>query len=350
MKKMAVVMPSLYVGGGELFTYYMIKNTNSNKIDWRIVIIIGEYADETLLKRYSMICHVWFNKRMYYKGETISVAFENALTILENCDGVVGWELVEERAAVFNLCRGTKYYLIFRHDEQHKKWTRSDYVLIANSVSCIEDFGEIGNRHVHIVPSCFSKEHIQVSISRDIMRNKFGVYDDRVVVGFIGRMDYNKNPLAIARVASIDNRITVCAFGQKSWESSGLEQDIEKTSRGRMIWHNPVFPIGNVLNAIDVFVQTSYSEVFSLALLEAWAFGVPTVSTATGMVPFLNEHYGGICKLINQDDEPQIIKSAIQEAINDKKMVNRAYKMANSEFSEQQFGEIWSSIILGETS
>ncbi len=346
MKKMAVVMPSLYVGGGELFTYYMLKNTDHERLDWHIVLIVGEYADKTLLKEYSLICPVWFNHQLYYRTQIIALSIEEALVMLKDCDGVVGWELDEERAHIFKQCPGIKYYLIFRHDIQHKKWTQPDYVLVANSESCIKDFGKIGNRHVHIVPSCFSKMHLQHSIPRDAMRNKLGVSDEQILVGFIGRMDHNKNPLALARVAAIDNDISVCAFGQRNWESIELEEDIKRISKGRMKWNDPVFPIGDILNTIDVFVQTSRSEVFSMALLEAWAFGVPTVSTRTGMVPYLNAQYSNICKVIYPDDTAQSIRNAIYAAVNDKEMVARAYDLANSMFTEEKFGKIWDSILL----
>ena len=348
MKTMAVVVPSLYVSGGELFTYYMIKNTDHKMIEWKIVIVEESYADKKLLEKYSFFCPVWFSNNIYYKGSCHSMSVDEALAVVEKCDGIVGWELDAKRAIIFNRCKGNKYYLIFRHDSQHKKWTRPDYTLVANSISCIEDFGDIKDRHVNIVPSCFSQEHLSVTIPRNEMRKNLGIKDDGIVVGFIGRMDNNKNPIALARVAATDDNLTICAFGERNWESSLIENIINEESHGRMQWHDPVIPIGNILNAIDVFVQTSYSEVFSLALLEAWAFGVPSVSTYTGMVPYLNEKYGKICEIIHPDDSPEAIIKAISKAIADKEMVGRAYKMAYSEFTETHFGEVWTSILLSQ--
>jgi sugar transferase (PEP-CTERM/EpsH1 system associated) len=118
------------------------------------------------------------------------------------------------------------------------------------------------------------------------LRERFGVPRDRLVVGTVARLDAVKNHELILRATRrcLDDGLPlfVLVAGEGSHrpaieaaiEGLGLTDDV------RLLGHSAHVP--EILNCLDVYVQTSLYEGFSNTLLEAMASGVPVIATDVG--------------------------------------------------------------------
>jgi len=125
-----------------------------------------------------------------------------------------------------------------------------------------------------------------VTVSRDKVRRQWGAADGEILIGYVGRFSWEKNPLAAAQAAR--------EMGQgyrAVYIGGGVHEDEVKMKVRELapesIFVPPVEQIGDALNALEVFMLASPSEGFSLALTEAWLCGVPAVATRVGAVPEL---------------------------------------------------------------
>jgi glycosyltransferase involved in cell wall biosynthesis len=140
-------------------------------------------------------------------------------------------------------------------------------------------------------------------------RDAIGVGPDTLLVGFVGRLSWEKGPDKFLNVAGRirqqlpDVRFVMVGDGPAEPEIrnlvhemglgdcvhvAGLREDVED-----------IYP------ALDLFVQTSRSEAMPLALLEAMASGVPVVAIAVGGVAELVEA-GTTGLLVSPGDWPGV--------------------------------------------
>lgn len=339
-RSLGVLMPSIHIGGGENATLYAIQCSDYNLVEWKLVLVTSHYVTWEYLYEYAQIVPVYFEGFYYFKQRKTPMTLQKAVEILCACDGVIAWELDDERSEIFNNVLGTKIHWIFRHDKKHRKQVKEDHVLLTCSAACIPDFGSIGNRQVFIIPSHVDFEHCKGTRSRDEIRMQWDV-GDKTVVGYLGRMDKNKNIPAIARtVAGRKDMIAIC-YGVRTLESVQIEDEIYRIADNNIRWYDAVVQVGDFFAGIDVLILPSYSEVFSLTLLEAWAMKVPVVCTNVGEVPVLQAKYGKICSLITPEDSGEKIRRKIYQALDDRATVERAYQMVIENYTTEIIAAKW---------
>ena len=91
------------------------------------------------------------------------------------------------------------------------------------------------------------------TISRTEMRRQWGVSDTDVVVGYLGRLGVEKNPLAAAMAVSAPWGHRIGRFTSAMvWRWTRSDMPLPSSTRGRFLSvHDDV---GNVLRAFDVFI------------------------------------------------------------------------------------------------
>jgi len=143
-----------------------------------------------------------------------------------------------------------------------------------------------------------------VSQDRCETRRRLGIGDDRCVVAWIGRFSERKNPLMLLRAAPLMEHLERTCFLLVG--EGPLGRTVQKTIDGlglrdrcRMVpFQDDPRPI---LQACDLLVLTSREESFGLVLVEAGAFGKPTVATRTqGPAEIIDDGRSGF--LVRQDD------------------------------------------------
>ncbi len=122
------------------------------------------------------------------------------------------------------------------------------------------------------------------------LRQKFGLPQNRFIVGTVGRIvDIKDHPTLLRAVEimlrnAIDAHALIVGSGP---ELERIQQLVKGSSAlaGRITFIGSSSEVPELLNAMDAFALTSISEGMSNTLLEAMASGLPVVATSVGGNP-----------------------------------------------------------------
>lgn len=128
---------------------------------------------------------------------------------------------------------------------------------------------------------------------RQEIRNLFGLPQDALVFGFIGRLSTQKAPerliaafAAVARSAP-EARLLMIASGELE---ADVRHQIETAGLTDRVVIDAALPGSAALQAIDVLVMTSRYEAMSYVMLEAAAAGLPLILTDVGGTSNVLDH------------------------------------------------------------
>lgn len=152
------------------------------------------------------------------------------------------------------------------------------------NLACSKAAGEylFGGEHFEIVPNgvdikrfTFSRE------SRKHVREELGVCDSEVLIGNIGRINFQKNPLFQVRVFAEYLKINPMAKYLMLGKSD-MEQEVYQLARDlniadNMIILNPVSNAAPYYSALDALLMPSLFEGLSFSKIEAQCAGLPIV-------------------------------------------------------------------------
>lgn len=154
-----------------------------------------------------------------------------------------------------------------------------------------KQLAEPGN--VEVVLSAIDMDAIP-SVPDATVRRELGVPADSPIVGWVGRMVYQKAPLDFVRMAALVRRthpqVTFVMVGDASHESRPLERATRREAARLGVdvvftGFRPDAP--RIASAFDVFVISSLYEGLGRGLTEALASGRAVVATAVNGVPDL---------------------------------------------------------------
>ncbi len=125
----------------------------------------------------------------------------------------------------------------------------------------------------------------QMKGDRLAARAKMGAEADDFLVGFIGRLAYQKNPQRFVSVVARAQKLTpqikgiIIGDGELS-ETVKLQASHHPNIFNFMGWQNAL----ELLPGLDMFLMTSRYEAMPYTLLEATAYGLPIIATRVGGV------------------------------------------------------------------
>ena len=149
---------------------------------------------------------------------------------------------------------------------------------------------------------------------RNVFREQFGLCNDQLVICFCGRFSDIKNIpflLQIFRDLTLLNssvRLFLIGDGEKKNE---LVENVKMLNiQDRVVFTGEVEDVSGILSAMDLYLQTSFKEGFSISALEAQCSGLTTILTngfpddviLTDLVisKSLNDESGEWAQLINK--------------------------------------------------
>jgi glycosyltransferase involved in cell wall biosynthesis len=168
-------------------------------------------------------------------------------------------------------------------------------------------------------------------------KTALGVPREALLVGAVGRLSEQKNPLAFVRLAArVHEKMSNVHF---VWIGDG---PLEASARALAL----ALGVGDVLHfaghreelpddlgALDVFVMTSRWEAFSLALLEAMACGLPVVaSRLPGIAEAVTEDESGFLLPVGDADG---MNAAVQKLLSDRDLSRRMGERARQSVEEK---------------
>lgn len=153
-------------------------------------------------------------------------------------------------------------------------------------------------------------------------RSLLGLPEEALVIGYVGRMDINKEPWTVIQVAEqlqaqTPRPVHVLLVGADMETTRARLDAAVNASPLRDRIHRPgrVQDVATAYQALDLFVLASWQEgFFPLSLIEAMERGVPVLASTVGGIPtVLNSGDGGF--LIHKpDDQQPIPDEAVREA------------------------------------
>jgi len=197
---------------------------------------------------------------------------------------------------------------------------------------------------VRVVHNGVSLERLEPAAGRDATRRRLGLAPGELAVGFIGRMTACKNPIAAQlAVEHLDRPARAVYVGPTEKPvAAALDAAAPKPIRtGRRE------DLGDVYAALDCFVLASPSEGFSLARIEAWQCGVPTVSTPVGAVPELEARHGRLTVRVPVDPTGPELAAAVAEAVSpeNRATVEHAQAVAREHYTAQAMAARWADVL-----
>jgi len=117
-------------------------------------------------------------------------------------------------------------------------------------------------------------------------RSLLGIRDDVLVVGTVGRLDYQKAPeVLIEAVSRLKSRATLVWAGDGPLFEAAQRQVEVLGLQDRLLLLGNRTDVATILPAFDVFAMASRYEGLPCVIVEAQQSGVPVVATAVNAVP-----------------------------------------------------------------
>ena len=167
-----------------------------------------------------------------------------------------------------------------------------------------------------------TNEYRPDSQSRERFREKLQINKDELLISFVGRLDYQKNPQmflkAVETVRKRHGNIKVAIAGDGP-EARAVERFLREGNNAQWAtWLGFIDEVPALLNASDIFVLPSRWEGFGLSAAEAMATGLPVIATR---VPGLTELIiDGKTGLLIESEDVEALILAIEKLIDDEAM------------------------------
>lgn len=149
------------------------------------------------------------------------------------------------------------------------------------------------------------------------VRKKWGIEPEDIVVGIVARLSEvkgHKHFIDAAEIISRNNssvRFLIAGTGPKERELKELA--VQKGLDGKIIFTGFVDSVHEILNIIDINVNSSLSEALCLSLIEGMCVGKPSVGTNIGGIPeVVKDGYNGF--LVEAGD-PAMLADAVLKLV-----------------------------------
>ena len=349
--RIGFLVPSMHSGGAERWTLSLAEHSGRIPINWTGCVVTQGWRDETMIAKLSQIMPVHQNGATAFRSRESRATLGQAVsTLLAASDLVVVWEVDDAIDHIIDDIRIPVVHVSHRESAIEPRFVRNTQQLAAVSEGCRLSFGPERASTVRIIFNGVDHRRCAPARTRDEMRRLWRCTHDALVLGYIGRIDAVKNCQALSRALCglAPDAIGVC-YGPEALGANGWIDELHRTTGNRVRRFPPVEDVGSVLHAIDVFLLPSRTEGHSIALLEAWAAGVPVVATPVGALPELEATFGPLCVRIGPDDSAELLGAAILRAAgNSREMFeirHRAQRMVLSHFRADQMTAAWSTYL-----
>lgn len=179
-------------------------------------------------------------------------------------------------------------------------------------------------------------------VPREHVRAAWGLRPGEIAIGSMGRLSWEKHPLAAALAAAALGPPYRAVYSADGWREQEIRPLLKLISPDAVI-QPAVDQVGDVLGGLDCFVLASPSEGFSLGLTEAWLCGVPTVATRVGAVPELEERFGRLVEPVAIDATADDLAAAVRRAVSaaNRRTVARARRVAAAGYTASHMARRW---------
>jgi glycosyltransferase involved in cell wall biosynthesis len=317
--KIAIVVPSLVIGGAENMAAQLAANIDKNR--FCVELLVMSSPKETNIEKTvkdAGVKTVYFNKELGFSIKTLWVVYKYlnqfkpdvVHTHLSGCVYAIPWALLHGVTMLHTIHNRPIYEVegsIRRVLKFLYKKRRAVPVAISNIIA--RETADLYNISPDLVETIFNP----VDVARFTARLKKRAQDNKVVFVSVGRFSPQKNHIGLVEAFSCVSkelpvaRLVLIGDGElkliveKKVEQLGLKDKVEFTGN--------VADIPQRLARADVFVLPSHYEGLPMSILEAMAAGLPVIATAVGGIPDIVKENG---ILVNAGDMKGLVDAMIK--------------------------------------
>ena len=191
-----------------------------------------------------------------------------------------------------------------------------------------------------IVPNGMKLSEYSQLPPKGIFRSRYQIREDQQMILFMGRLNIKKGlDLLLPAFVQIKNQLPEAILvlaGPDDGYKQETEDFIRKNNLGervRLVGMLTDTDKKEALSDADVFVLPSYSEGFSIAVLEAMASRVPAlVSDRVGFGDYIRRYDAAYLTPLNSEGVAKGFLKILQDKPYAQNLANRAYKMVSENF------------------
>lgn len=153
-------------------------------------------------------------------------------------------------------------------------------------------------------------------------RKQWGIPNDKIIIGYIGRLHWEKRPtfLAEALVHLPENYMGVMVGS--GIHEAGTREECDKLVGDRIKFVGRMNMIGDAMAAMNFGFLASPAEGFCLSRTEMQLAGLPMFSTPTGELPRLEQQFGKLCWTLPIFAPGPVMAGIIEAAVADQAATN----------------------------
>jgi glycosyltransferase involved in cell wall biosynthesis len=224
---------------------------------------------------------------------------------------------------------------------QTKRSLNNNYTVIHNGISCSPNSPVISRpREIPAV------EQQKLNSVRDFC-------EEGIIIGSVGRFSPEKaflnliNAFAIVSRQVKDVKLIILGDGK---ERELLKNQLEKLNlTDRALLPGYISDVYSILELMDLFVISSFTEGLPMSMLEAMLMNVPVVSTRVGGIPEVLQY--GKAGILVDHNTPEELAEGIMEILSDldlrKKLVNKARNVILEKYSSSRMAREYLTVYQG---
>ena len=331
--RVGLLSPTLLFGGAERWVAALAAGLDSLRFD-----VVG-VAIRDAGKLFPPIAEKVLRRCPIFQGEA---CFS---TLAERCDVLIVWGL--PNLAMLAGFRGRVVYVGHGHCDWSVRCIRAcaEYVTDWAAVSqrAADSFPDPSR--VVVIHNGIDTDRCAVRQPRARMREAWGIGQNEIVVGYVGRLSAEKNPLAaVEAVRALGRPFRAVLVGDGPGRNDFVAKARHLTPN--VVYQLPVENVGDVYRALDCFVLASRFEGFSLALAEAWYCSCPTVATPVGATELRRLH-GRLYVPVSVGGGPRELARAVRVAISpeNRPTVAHAAQVVADHYTAEAMCRRWSDYL-----
>lgn len=359
--KVGFLTPSLQLGGAERWMLSLAKNTNPKRIEW-IGTALSEwaYSSPQLCKELAQYMPIYggpaHGDPKLHDLESVTRLKPDASIainkVASEADVIISWGGYYLDTM---LCNYIQHYGIRSITVSHCDGPANEFAAYeagATNFAAVCEAAKVvfspkTRISTEVIYNGADVNRCVPTAPKEVLKERYGLPKDSVVIGYLGRFSPEKNPIAVAKaVKAMNNPKVYAMYVGDGWKAGETRKEAEELLGSNVKFVPPVRHIGDPLATFDCFVLPSYTEAFSLSMIEAWLSGVPVVTTEVGAIKELETKFGELAVRVPYTCSVEQLVEGVNIALRDGvRISDHARDVAWSNFTAEAMSERWMSYI-----